>query len=1220
MGFLEQLVADAVNAVLPPGNAPAGGASAPCKKDNDPQLQVKVYYLGTGKKKKFVKAKIVASALSKETSEKTGVADFSYVAVGKYDIKIDGILTAHKCIWKGIDQTKSVTLAKGDKKVVEFEIEPLIRVYIQPQFTDPEAKERPFPEAFEFKVTFGAPGGAKTVKLDATGLASDQGTAYIEVPILSDTFTLNFTQDKGRSVVCEKRNAAQKQELVEGVDPTTAPLQGKLKAESRFFRLPMGDWTLKNSKWNLDVAALKKVTYDKATQKFKGMNHLEAEVGSAAAPFKITLQPYWQYMRFAYYDRKLKGADQLSVPSTPNGDVLPICVEGWRDKSTESSKVPDAMSLWYLGDEDVAVQCLPWIVDTDPEKLWPGKKSLLRWKKAESFPFIETTDATHRKLIDLADAAKRDKPSLDRLALYDLPKIWKSQGYFGWISDTAGEFGPYEDIATKTTTKDKPIRFSLDDMVLTAADLSPIATTNATRIALLAHTFATSGAAPANIGPAAAPAAGKPQSPTPAARRWLDFQGLYNPDKAAHKSFFSNVKLEVNYIADYPHWTRLVAVEGNLFDVFDQRTPDHGTRVVGARAAVRWVDVVSGNPANGVAARPARTDKNFFSVQPYVDQEFPQRFAQIPYNHAAPTACSLGRFDQALLRCCDIDGTDEKAVALVYFRLNFVFPAPSAAVIASYVAPATAPSFASPKNDIYAEDFVGNVGKRWNGADGVAPAARGVLLPQAPPAKPFKAEVVWFGQSLPLAQSQFKCDVIIPSATDSPRSWFNGTNGTGELSPTGNQDTGQWFVGAHECGHGLSLNDDYCERWNAQSYGQLSYRWHLPGDPFEPDGRIVEFGEPGASMMNSNQEVRNRYFWHIAEWVRAATTVAMKVKIGTFDDYKVPAHATAKRNYAFWPFQAASDYQPDAANNRGKTTLLLYCLGKEKYTDDGGGFADGILVVTINIACTFPTTLVGASLEDDRQRLLQDMAEKVRSSLNGKWRATGTVSGNVFAKCRIHFSPRFVVINHDTAAAAAATLAGNMKSQFLLESDYVAAPAVPQSRWDPTRPVPAAMMSQASYQTGTGVGVGGAAAGARNPADPALDAIDADLTAYLALHVAKVPQRITAAKAIVDKTNAWLTAVMPAATPANVAAARATRKPTVQALNAQATAWHTYLEAVKTSNSVKLEGANFAAIKTAFGVHFPSMLGIFKPINEVVAADLTSLVRQVIPGGAVAPY
>jgi hypothetical protein len=159
------------------------------------------------------------------------------------------------------------------------------------------------------------------------------------------------------------------------------------------------------------------------------------------------------------------------------------------------------------------------------------------------------------------------------------------------------------------------------------------------------------------------------------------------------------------------------------------------------------------------------------------------------------------------------------------------------------------------------------------------------------------------------------------------------------------------------------------------------------------------------------------------------------------------------------------------------------------------------------------------------------------------------------------------------------------------------------------------MMTQATFKAGTG-----ASAGPRNPVDAALDALDTALAAYLAIHEAKVPERITAAKAIVDKTTAWLAAALPAGASAAVTTARSTRKPTVQTLKDQADAWHTYLEATKISNSLKLEGTNFAALKTAFGIHFPSMLGIYKPINEVVIGDLTSLVQQVIPGGAVAAY
>ena len=50
----------------------------------------------------------------------------------------------------------------------------------------------------------------------------------------------------------------------------------------------------------------------------------------------------------------------------------------------------------------------------------------------------------------------------------------------------------------------------------------------------------------------------------------------------------SNTPAVNNYVSDYPDWTRLIAVQGDLFDVFDQRTPNRPADVVGARAAMRW--------------------------------------------------------------------------------------------------------------------------------------------------------------------------------------------------------------------------------------------------------------------------------------------------------------------------------------------------------------------------------------------------------------------------------------------------------------------------------------------------------------------------------------------------------------------------------------------------------------------------------------------------------
>jgi hypothetical protein len=855
--------------------------------------------------------------------------------------------------------------------------------------------------------------------------------------------------------------------------------------------------------------------------------------------------------------------------------------------------------------------------------------------------------AGDRKLIDLTDDALRNTPAVARLACYDLPKLWKSRGYFGWLSDTDGEFGPYEDIATKDTTAAKPIVFSFDDIVLTAADLSPVKTpwTDTTRVAVFANTFAASpGAAkaPTDTGPQAAPTAGKPQKPTPKGRRWVNDRGVYNPagGDGIHTSYFSQITLNTNYIADYPHWTRLVACEGNLFDVFDQRTPDHASNVVGARAAVRWVDAVTGRPANAVAARPGVTTQRFFAIEPLHELEHAQRFAQVQYNHGAPSTVRLGRFDLALLRCCDLDGSDERAVNLVYFRMNFAFPAPNATVQASYTT-ATPPQ-AVPANLAgnaqlkYAEDFVTNVAARWNGTDGKPPAARAQFLPSAAPAAPLKVDVVWFGQSLPLAHAQFACRIEVPAYRANPRSWFDGTNGKGELSAHGcaEEDSDgaglMWFVGAHECGHGVGLNDDYCERWNAYSYGQMSLRWHMPGDPYEPDGRTVEFHQSGAAMMNGNIEVRNRYFWHIAEWARGVSNTAFKVKVGAYDDYQLPPHTNASRTYANWPMNASMGWQPDAANSRGQSSLLLYALGKDKYATQGLGATvtkpntyDGILIAITQLRCTLPNWTTAATMQNGRKAVLQQLAAVVRDALagmNGRFYVTGTWAAGTpqersFSRCLLHFMPRFVVTNfHDAAGAgvvtngasagAAATLANNMGTDFNLNVVFSSTnPA--DGLWMVGTAAPGPLMNETMFKNTTGV-VGGV----RTPADHRLDTLGTQITAYHAIDALRLTERITALTQIINGTTAWLAAF------AGGVAATA-RQPAVQLLDTDAKAWKAHLEALRRDRNLQLTYSANNELGPIFIEQYPSMLGVFKAAPDVVAADLTTLAQAALPGATV---
>src|SRR5262249_45256124 len=164
-------------------------------------------------------------------------------------------------------------------------------------------------------------------------------------------------------------------------------------------------------------------------------------------------------------------------------------------------------------------------------------------------------------------------------------------------------------------------------------------------------------------------------------------------------------------ICEYPDWSRLVLAKGNAFDVFDQRTPDDANnKVVGARAAVSWVDAtakftgvgmwkwVTGDPnphqhPNDLPVPgyffhpnpPGKTEQNFFSIQPYFQQEYVNNQQTLdagssdftaawkPAGGARATLGSIGRYDMISLRCCGAAGDKELGACFMYFRFFWRF-------------------------------------------------------------------------------------------------------------------------------------------------------------------------------------------------------------------------------------------------------------------------------------------------------------------------------------------------------------------------------------------------------------------------------------------------------------------------------------------------------------------------------------------------------------------
>jgi hypothetical protein len=462
------------------------------------------------------------------------------------------------------------------------------------------------------------------------------------------------------------------------------------------------------------------------------------------------------------------------------------------------------------------------------------------------------------------------------------------------------------------------------------------------------------------------------------------------------------------YIWDYPHWTRLVVWRGNLHEAFDQRTeqeadrPHDASRAVGARAAVNWVDAVPGPGP----VRPARTDRAYFSVQPHCEQLYAERYAR----YDEKSSRGIGRSDFALLRCCDVEGSDERAVVLQYFRCALEFK----------VEPAESKS-----RDEFAALMVDNAARRWNGPDGVYNAGPAQIVPDAKAPGPWRAGVRWMFQAVPetLAAMRIKVkDVDRPFMVTHPRS--APAFGTGEIEPDGFEPSPQadspgWFTAAHEFGHVGGLPDEYGERSSDCSYGTPGFRGNLPGDPFSLDAE---------SMMMNNERVRARHFWHLAEWLHPILRATCKVQHGAFNEYKLPFHPRGPlQSYAFWPVIHGADVEQ---GTRGRCDLFLYALGQDSmrmqtlpHLLGRGGEVDGLLIVVVHVRARMDLPMPGQPVKHDHLVGMTDILHRsVELGLNQQWVVSGTVRfdaraedgsrrevAHTFRRCLLHFSTRFLV-------------------------------------------------------------------------------------------------------------------------------------------------------------------------------------------------------------------
>ena len=940
--------------------------------------------------------------------------------------------------WRVVSE-KTVDVAYD--QVTELEIEAGIKVFLKLSYKDPEDNERIIPQTFPATVDYKGDTQREAVGAD--------GKLYFLADSTKPNFTLAFNTSNKLIAASPASSPPQTPDRLEN----DSNLDDLYKKQYRFFKLPAA-WTLKTSDWTVNPAT----NYDSGQYRFN-MPPFGTDIGAAGNEVKLVLDPHWMYTRFEFFDRYF-GPDaashkgkRISLPA--------IKLMGFRNDpgGVSPPASADAFSNWTIGaDAQNMVQCLPWIQQRNAGgAALPvlDANMLLRFDTDNAKKtFVYSKTAAVREIQDLSstvpDDMKKLAPGPERLKYYDLPKKWLSKKYYtrGLAASPPGDAKFFDTLSSGEISnaydRTKPLIFSLDDLILTKDDLSQITLGGTQRLAIVHHAFANTrnGGSPPKIIPD------------------LSSEGIYKASSGEAEVDeegypYSKVTLDRRYyVTDYPDWTRLVIAQGNLFDVFDERTTAND--VVGARAAVRWVDATTppyGKPAGqalarqGVVLKPSADEKATFAFQPFYWQRYLTSYGGgspelgPKYHNEWTTKYGsendqIGRLDIALFRCSDHRNGQEIAKLLRFNRLRFDFTG----------GPLVAPSPPmTPK--AWVDQMITNVTKRWNGKDACNRDACWIVpRPTSPPdaSPPIRIHTRNLFQYLKKDWAHFELKTLDPAGRSSIGEW----NGTGQLrvnctvqddgayAPAdvwGAALTGRGMAAAHEMGHCGSLPDDYVNN----NYANLC----LLGAPYvqesEDFNTVTKAAPRGKALMQGNWWIRARYFWHAAEWLRllpALKTVDMKIEHGTENDFYIPHYphdsppATSRlRNFINWPV-TFSIRRGVAAGALFDATLWL--LGKDKYVTDilpgkrvapvgspppsppGTGVVDGIMVVMLRVQLDF------TNAPGNKYRKYWDMFKPLETRLNALLEPAlnfqrcanfqvkaGARAQPCFSKCLIHFMP-----------------------------------------------------------------------------------------------------------------------------------------------------------------------------------------------------------------------
>ena len=824
--------------------------------------------------------------------------------------------------------------------------------------------------------------------------------------------------------------------------------------------------------WNAPLHRQRRIpgngSYDPTTGRVTQTVTPAADIGTVAAPVEFVLDPHWKMLQFQFFDRYYGNAALNSPPVTGHGRRIatpPLWLEGFRTDPNAAGASADTISNWTIGaDPKDGQQCLPWILSkTNTGAALPtltGATMGLRFRTHQALhSFIYSSSDTVREIQHLVTSPPGPlAPGPDRLRYYDLPRIWKSKKYYTrnltgsppadakfFQNMTAADLAQ-ADFKALDTSVPRQLIFSLDDIILTKANLVQLPIGATQRVTLFHHKFA-------NRSPNMPPGTTWPN---------LSNEGVHKPGASVSTQGYpySNITLTVlYYITDYADWTRLVLAQGNLFDAFAERTPDvPANDVVGARAAVRWVDATT--PPNGgppvsavlgtagtVSPRPGLTQRPFFAIQPYFEKRYlityngtnPQATAiyqnewTTPYAAAGPM--TIGRFDIAHLRCCDWDGGNEVSVVFRYLRFNVDFNTASNDNANPPVAqPNPLAALGAPARQAWVQGMADNCMARWNGNDAFNTARVWVLpQPTSPPGPPLKTQIVTIFHYLQVNWAHFNirsCAPTIPPV--SMTSFMEAVAGDGQIrvnatvhdgTAVGNDAWGAAHVNrglpaAHELGHGLSLPDEY---ENNGTDSPMYTALNVLGSPYQFESRA-------RGLMFRNWFIRARYLWYVAEWMRTITSLS-GVAFKLLHNDTGPPGAPLEVNYfvPHYPHAAFSArdfvYRPVTFNLRRRTApntscfdSVLYCLGDDKYSSvvlpglsGGGARIDGLLVVLLRMQVDFSAVGGNAAFKTGVQaQFFNSATNAIEPQLNftrfAQFQIGAANTTPSFNKCLLHFT------------------------------------------------------------------------------------------------------------------------------------------------------------------------------------------------------------------------